>query len=200
MFTGIVRSIGEVRETQSRGSGRRLVLGTGGLATRSWNVGDSIAVAGVCLTATEVRADGFSADLSPETLAMTTLGALGAGDRVNLEPALLAGAPLGGHFVSGHVDGVGRVEAVDALDAAIRMRISYPPALARYLARKGSVCVDGVSLTINRADAREIELMLVPHTLAVTTLGALRAGSRVNLEVDLLARYLEGLLHSHEHD
>jgi riboflavin synthase len=157
-------------------------------------IGDSIAVAGVCLTVVALQPRAFSADVSRETLSLTTIGDWRVGRRVNLEPALRAGDALGGHLVSGHVDGV--AELCERADEARsqRFRIRVPPALARYVARKGSVALDGVSLTVNAAEQQEFEVNLVPHTLAVTTLAGLAVGERVNLEVDVIARYTERLL------
>jgi riboflavin synthase len=157
-------------------------------------VGDSICVQGCCLTATELLGRAFAADVSLETLGLTTLGEFKAGAPVNLEPSLKAGDALGGHLVSGHVDGVAKVIAVSGDARSQRVRISVPPELARYIARKGSVAVDGVSLTINDVAGAEFGVNLIPHTQSVTTLGRLAAGVRVNLEVDQVARYVERLL------
>jgi riboflavin synthase len=179
VFTGIVREVGRVASFD----GRRLVVD----AQTTPAEGDSIAVAGVCLTAVDGSRLAF--DVVEETLRRTTLGALEVGDRVNLEPALRAGDPLGGHLVQGHVDGVGRVRAVGEL-----VWIDAPAELRRYFAEKGSVTVDGVSLTVAALDADGFAVALVPHTLEVTTLGALEPGDPVNLEVDVLAKYVERLL------
>ena len=154
----------------------------------------SIAVSGVCLTALEITTDSFAADVSNETLSLTTLGALGEGSRVNLEPALRAGDALGGHLVSGHVDGMGEVLDIASDARSVRMRFGCPPSLARYFARKGSVAIDGVSLTINEAGPADFSVNLIPHTQQVTTLGEFVVGRRVNLEVDQVARYVERLL------
>jgi riboflavin synthase len=157
-------------------------------------VGGSIAVNGVCLTAVTTTPTGFSADVSAETLAVTTLGRLAPGARVNLEPPLKAGDPLDGHLVTGHVDGVGEVVAVTPAGRSQRIDIAVPSALARYVATKGSVAVDGVSLTVNAVRGAEFTVNIIPHTLAVTVIGEYRRGTAVNIEVDLLARYLERLL------
>ena len=156
-------------------------------------LGDSIAVNGACLTVAAHDYKGFDVDVSPETLAHTTLGLIRTGMSVNLEPALRLADRLGGHLVSGHVDGVGRVLVREARDHYAFFRVSAPLPLAKYIAHKGSICLDGVSLTVNAIDACDFELLLIPHTLTVTTLGVLKAGSQVNLEVDVIARYLERL-------
>lgn len=194
MFTGIIQAVGKISVLEAKGGDARLRIATGSLDLGGVSIGDSIAVSGVCLTAVELPGDGFWADVSGETLARTTLGALRQGDSVNLEKALTPSTPLGGHLVSGHVDGVGEVRERRAEARSVRFRIEAPAALARYIAAKGSICVDGVSLTVNAVDGASFELNIVPHTLAATTLGEFRPGRRVNLEVDLIARYLERLL------
>lgn len=194
MFTGIVLDVGHVLTREIRGGDLRLVIECARLDLASTRVGDSICVQGCCLTATAVQGRTFAADISRETLALTTLGELGAGDAVNLEPALRAGDALGGHLVSGHVDGVAQVRAVSDDARSRRVSIGVPPALARYLAPKGSVAVDGVSLTINTVEGASFGVNIIPHTQEVTTLGGLIVGARVNLEVDQLARYLARLL------
>ncbi|MGB5132043.1 MAG: riboflavin synthase, partial [Steroidobacteraceae bacterium] len=166
---------------------------TGGLATGGWREGDSVSVAGVCLTAVRVDAGIFEACVSRETLAHTTLGSLRRDAAVNLEPALAAGDALGGHYVTGHVDGVARVAGIREDAGSLRVSIEAPPVLARYLAPRGSVTVDGVSLTVAGVQGALFEVNLVPHTRQATTLGSLQAGDPVNLEVDILARYLERL-------
>jgi len=194
VFTGIVQGMGEARALEPRGGDVRLRIDAGDVDLADLRAGDSVAVNGVCLTALEPAADTFCADVSLETLACTTLGELRAGDRVNLEPALLPTTRLGGHLVSGHVDGVGRV--VDIREAARSrvLRFAAPAELARYLAAKGSVCIDGVSLTLNAVAGAEFEINIIPHTLERTIIGAYRRGMRVNIEVDLVARYIESLL------
>jgi riboflavin synthase len=194
VFTGIVLDVGHVLTREIRGGDLRLVIETARLDLAGARVGDSICVQGCCLTATQVQGRTFAADVSRETLALTTLGGLAAGDPVNLEPALRAGDALGGHLVSGHVDGVAQVSAVSDDARSRRVSIGVPPALARYLAPKGSVAVDGVSLTINSVESTSFGVNIIPHTQEVTTLGSLTVGARVNLEVDQLARYLARLL------
>jgi len=194
MFTGIIQDVGSILTLESLGGDARLTVGVDRLDLARTAVGDSIAVAGVCLTVVALQPRGFSADVSRETLALTTIGDWRVGRRVNLEPALRAGDALGGHLMSGHVDGVAEIcERADEVRSQ-RFRIRVPQALARYVARKGSVALDGVSLTVNAAEQQEFEVNLVPHTLAVTTLAELAVGERVNLEVDMIARYLERLL------
>lgn len=200
MFTGIVAARGHIARTEARGGDMRLHIASGDLDLTSVAIGDSIAVSGVCLTAVALDAHEFAADVSRETLTLTTLGDLRVGSAVNLELALAFGARLGGHLVSGHVDGVGflRARSVDARSE--RMRFEAPTGLARYIAAKGSICIDGVSLTVNSVAGAQFEVNIVPHTLAATTLGACALGDRVNLEVDLIARYLERLLRRDETD
>lgn len=194
MFTGIVAAVGTIARTEVRGGDVRLYIDTGTLDLAAVAIGDSIAVSGVCLTAVALGAQEFAADVSRETLALTTLGELRAGSAVNLELALALGARLGGHLVSGHVDGIGVLRARTTDARSERMRFEAPAALARYIAAKGSICVDGVSLTVNAVADAQFEVNIVPHTLAATTLGARTLGDKVNLEVDLIARYLERLL------
>ncbi len=197
MFTGIVRSVGRVAVVGSGSDGpRRLAIDTCGLATANWQRGDSIAVAGVCLTVVTLADGRFEAELSGETLAHTTLGRLAAGSAVNLEPALRASEALGGHLVTGHVDGVARVRDCREEGGVLTANIDAPDALARFIAAKGSVALDGVSLTVGRVTGAAFVIDLVPHTRAVTTLGALAPGRELNLEVDLVARYLDRLIES----
>lgn len=194
MFTGLVEAVGLITRVDSRGRDRRLRIEPGADWMADLRPGDSIAVAGACLTAVDPDSRGFCADVSGETLDHTTLGDRGTGDRVNLERALLPTTRLGGHLVSGHVDGVGEVVRVDEDGRSWRYQFRAPRTLARYLAPKGSVCIDGISLTINEVDGRTFGVNIIPHTMALTTLGDAVAGSRVNIEVDLIARYLERLL------
>jgi len=194
MFTGIVLDVGQVVSRETRGGDARLVIAFDRLDPSGINVGDSICVQGCCLTAVELHDRSFTADVSRESLSLTTLGDLTPGSRVNLELSLKAGDPLGGHLVSGHVDGVGEIVALSGDARSTRIEISVPSALSRYIARKGSVTIDGVSLTVNEVQGDRFGINLIPHTQAVTTLGALRAGSRVNVEVDQIARYVERLL------
>ena len=197
LFTGLVQEVGEIRSVEPRqGSGGadvRLVVGFRAIERARLELGASICVDGVCLTVAELGSDSFAADVSGETLRVTTLGDKRAGSRVNLEPSLRAGDALGGHWVSGHVDGVAEVVATERDARSLQVRIEAPGALARYIARKGSVTLDGVSLTVNEVDGPRFSINLIPHTLEVTTLGALAKGSRLNLEIDLLARYVERL-------
>ncbi|MDZ7754423.1 MAG: riboflavin synthase [Gammaproteobacteria bacterium] len=194
MFTGIVQDIGRVAALERRGGDARLHIRTHKLPLGRLAIGDSIATGGVCLTAVALPGDGFVADVSGETLAKTTMGGLRPGDEVNLELALTPDTPLGGHLVSGHVDGVGELKERRQDGRSVRMTVGAPAPLARYIATKGSICVDGVSLTVNAVAGAAFELNIVPHTLAQTTLGGLRTGDPVNLEVDVIARYLERLL------
>jgi riboflavin synthase len=194
MFTGIIQAVGSIALIERKGGDARLRVNTGTLGMRDVRLGDSIAVSGVCLTAIEHSASGFSADVSGETLTRTTLGHLSTGSSVNLEKALTPSSRLGGHLVSGHVDGVGEVVERSAEARSVRLRIQAPAALARYIAGKGSICVDGVSLTVNAVEGALFDINIVPHTLTSTTLGEVQPGCRVNLEVDLIARYLERLM------
>ena len=194
MFTGIIQSVGLIQRLEPRGGDVRLSIDTGKLPLDGVVLGDSIAVNGVCLTAVALTERGFAADVSRETLTLTTLGALKPGSRVNLEKALTLSTPLGGHLVSGHVDGVGTLLERHEDARSWRLRIQAPDELARYIAHKGSICVDGTSLTVNRVEGAVFELNIVPHTIQETIIGDYRPGSRVNLEVDLIARYLERLL------
>ena len=194
MFTGIIQAIGEVAALQPRGEDMRLRIRTGKLDLHHVEIGDSIATSGVCLTVVELPGDGFWADVSAETLACTGIGSLKVGDRVNLEKALTPTTPLGGHLVSGHVDGIAEVVSRQNVGRSVRFRMRAPDKLARYIAAKGSVCVDGISLTVNGVQGAEFELNIVPHTLRETTMGEFRPGRTFNLEVDIIARYLERLL------
>ena len=192
MFSGIVSAVGRITKSVQHGDGQRLTLDAPGFGMDDVAVGDSIAVQGVCLTVVLLHAHGFEVDASAHTLSVTH--GLAAGRPVNLEKALRASDRMGGHIVAGHVDGVGKVTAFEPLGASVRLEVEVPAALARYVARKGSVTVDGVSLTTNEVRDSRFEVNLIPHTLAVTTLGKLAAGSPVNIEVDLLARYVERLM------
>lgn len=194
MFTGIVRALGTVGDIVAREGDVRLTIESPGLDLSRYETGESICVSGVCLTAVELERDRFFADVSRETLSVTTLGERSAGDRVNLEPSLALGERLGGHLVMGHVDAVGRLRARQADARSVRLEFALPAALARYVARKGSIAVDGVSLTVNETDGERFTVNIIPHTAEVTTLGALVPGDRVNLEIDMMARYAERLL------
>lgn len=193
MFTGIIQAVGRLGLSESRGGDLRLRVEAGGLDLSDAQLGESIAVSGVCLTVVAFDAAGFSADVSNETLALTTLGRLREGAAVNLERALRAGDRLGGHLVSGHVDGLGRVLKRWPDARSERWRFAAPSSLLRYVAVKGSICVDGVSLTVNAVDDEGFEVNLVPHTLQHTAFGATADGAEVNLEVDVIARYVERL-------
>jgi riboflavin synthase len=186
MFTGIVQEVGSVEDIDPGEEGTRLAISA--KLAADLREGDSVSVEGACLTATAVRADGFDADVMNQTLSLTTLGELAGGARVNLEPALRAGEPLGGHIVQGHVDGVGSVRSISE-----PVWIDAPADVLRYCVEKGSITVDGVSLTVAALDDSGFAVALVPHTLAATTLGAAKPGDAVNLEVDVLAKYVERL-------
>jgi len=193
MFTGIVQDLGRIVSRETRGVDARLTIGTNHLKLTNVAIGDSICVQGVCLTVTSLTGNAFTADVSHETLSLTTLGELQVNSSVNLEPSLRVGDPLGGHLVSGHIDGVARVTALAKDGDSLRLTFDVPHELARYIARKGSVAVDGVSLTVNEVAGTTFGVNLIPHTQAVTTLGRLKVGARVNLEVDPIARYVERL-------
>ena len=194
MFTGIVQDVGHVASSETRDGDRRLLIECQRIDLSVLRVGDSVCVQGCCLTAVELSGTTFAVDLSRETLSLTTLGALAHGAPVNLEPALRAGEPLGGHLVSGHIDGVAQVTGASSDARSLRLTIEAPAALARYLVPKGSVAVDGVSLTINEVVGSHFGVNIIPHTRSSTTLGQLTVGARVNLEVDQLARYIERIL------
>lgn len=194
MFTGIIQAVGEVAAIQPSGGDMRLYIRTGKLPLDDVQLGDSIATNGCCLTVTELPGDGYWADVSVESLNFTTLGALGQGSPVNLEKSLTPQSRLGGHIVSGHVDGVGEVVSLAEDARSIRVVIRAPEALAKYIAHKGSICVDGTSLTVNAVNGAEFDLNIIPQTMAETIFGTYRAGTKVNLEVDVIARYLERLL------
>ena len=196
MFTGIIKAKGAIGAIEKRGGDVRLRITAAELPWSDYAVGDSISVNGVCLTAVVLHDDGFDTDVSVETLDVTTLKNLAVGDAVNLEPALRVGDALGGHLVSGHVDGIGKLLARADDARSIRMTFEVPGELARYVARKGSICVDGVSLTINEVSGNTFGLNIIPHTAEVTTMGAYAVGAAVNIEVDLLARYIERKLGS----
>jgi riboflavin synthase len=194
MFTGIVQGVGRIRSVEPHGGDVTMWIETGDVPLAGVEIGGSIAVNGCCLTAIELEARAFKSDLSRETLSLTTAGQWQPGTAVNLEKALTAGQALGGHYVTGHVDGVGQVVGRHDDARSVRVEFEVPAELARYIARKGSVTVDGVSLTVNGASGNRFDVNLVPHTLEVTILGGYRPGSRVNLEVDIIARYLERLV------
>jgi riboflavin synthase len=194
MFTGIIRERGRVAHAEGDSGARRFRIEAPATAS-ALSVGDSVAVDGCCLTATEVADGHFAVTAVPETIGRTTLGALAPGHEVNLETATRAGEPLGGHYVQGHVDGVGRVESIEPEEEGVRMRISAPAELLRYGVEKGSIAVGGVSLTIAALSDGAFEVALVPHTLEQTTLGRAQPGDSLNIEVDILAKYVEKLVH-----
>ena len=194
MFTGLIQGVGRVRALEPVGGDLRLHIDVGTLPFADVEVGESIAVSGCCLTVVAFDATGFAADVSTETLACTTLGGWAVGDAVNLERAMLPTTRFGGHIVSGHVDGLGRVESIVDDARAQRWRFAAPAGLLRYIAHKGSIAVDGVSLTVNAVDDAGFEVALIPHTVSHTRFSATRVGDPVNLEVDLIARYAERLL------
>ena len=198
MFTGIIEAQGQLRSSQALGDDRRMWIGTPTGFLEQASLGDSIAVNGVCLTVNEMQDGAFAADLSRETLQLTTAGGWQSGQALNLEPALTLAKPLGGHLVSGHVDGIGHLRASAPDARSLRLEFEVPAELARYIARKGSITIDGVSLTVNSVDGCRFGVNIVPHTLTHTSLGSLQLDDPVNLEVDLLARYLERLISSTE--
>jgi len=194
MFTGIIQAIGTITGSEQKGGDLRLRVHSADLDLSDVELGDSIATNGVCLTVTELPGDGYWADVSKETLDLTTIGDLKTGDRVNLEKALTPASRLGGHIVSGHVDGIGEVLSHHSDARSERFRLKAPAELAKYIAHKGSICVDGTSLTINKVEGAEFELNIVPHTLEKTVFSGYKPGTQVNLEVDVIARYLERLI------
>ena len=193
MFTGIIQTVGTVASIEPRGGDVRLTISARDLGFDDVAVGDSICVSGVCLTAIALDGAQFAADVSVETLSCTTLGTLKIGNGVNLEKSLRLADRLGGHLVAGHVDGVGKVIAVAPDARSQRWTFELPDALARYVAAKGSICIDGVSLTVNEVEHNRFGVNLIPHTIDVTTFRDKRAGDAVNIEVDLIARYVERL-------
>jgi riboflavin synthase len=194
MFTGIISAIGNVVGLEPRGGDVRLTIETGSLSLADVSLGDSIACNGACLTAVELTGQGFIADVSVETLSLTTIGNWNAGSRINLEKAMQATDRFGGHIVSGHVDGIGEVVALEGDARSWRFRLRAPRDIAKYIAQKGSITVDGTSLTVNVIEGSEFELNIVPHTMLHTVIGDYKVGTKVNLEVDLVARYFERLL------
>ena len=194
MFTGIISAIGDIAELEQRDGDVRLTIRTGNLSLVDVHLGDSIACNGACLTAVELTGEGFIADVSVETLNLTTIVNWQVGNRINLEKAMQASDRFGGHIVSGHVDGIGEVVSLYEDARSWLFRIRAPRELAKYIAHKGSITVDGTSLTINKVEGAEFELNIVPHTMTHTVMGDYKMGTKVNLEVDLVARYLERLL------
>ena len=193
MFTGIIAATGSIGSIENRGDDKRFFVDTGKLDLSDVNIGDSISVNGTCLTVIELQQDGFSTELSTETLAVTTLGGLTEGSQVNLEKALMHSDRLGGHIVSGHVDGIGCISDFYEDARSLRYEIAIPEELSRYLCKKGSICIDGVSLTVNDVATNAFFVNIIPHTMEETIFSTYQKDTRVNLEVDLIARYLEGL-------
>ena len=194
MFTGIIIAKGRVSSLTQKDGDMELEIDAAALDASRMALGDSVSVQGACLTVTRREGTRFFADVSRETMAKTTLGALGTGSMVNLEASLRAGDALGGHWVSGHVDAVGTLKALAQDARSWRMEFELPGSLMRFVAPKGSICVNGVSLTVNKVEGRRFEVNIIPHTLAVTTLGGLKVGDGVNVEIDVIARYLERLM------
>lgn len=195
MFTGIIEAVGTLRKLERKGDDIRLTVASGKLDLTDVRLGDSIATNGVCLTVVQQLADGYVADVSAETVSLTGFASYKVGTKVNLEKAVTPTTRLGGHLVSGHVDGIASVEQRLVRGQAIEFWLAAPAELARYIAHKGSITIDGVSLTVNEVDGCRFRLTIVPHTAGETTLIDLKAGDKVNIEVDLIARYLERLIH-----
>ena len=198
MFTGIIQSKGNIKEILSSREGARFKINTNALDLSDSKVGDSIAVDGVCLTVTQLSGDGFTADVSNETLACTTFSGLKQEQEVNLEKSLRANQGIDGHLVSGHVDGIGSVSLVEKDGDSVRIQIEAQNDIVKYIAKKGSICINGVSLTVNRVVKNIFDVNIVPHTLSATTLADLSLNSNVNLEIDQIARYVERLLSQNE--
>jgi len=194
MFTGIIQAKGSIHEVHSSEKGAVLVINSNGLDLTDSNVGDSIAVNGVCLTATELKKNSFTADVSQETLSCTTFSELTKGQHVNLEKSLRFNQGIDGHLVSGHVDGIGEVESVYTEGVSTRLKIKAMSGLMKYIAKKGSICINGVSLTVNSVVGNIFDVNIVPHTFSATTLGSLNEKSKVNLEIDIIARHVEQLI------
>lgn len=194
MFTGIILAKGRVTSLEERGGDLELGIDATGLDLARVAIGDSVCVQGVCLTVTRIENACFFADVSRETMAKSTLRELALGSRVNLEPSLRAGDALGGHMVSGHVDAVGTLVRIEQDARSWRLEFELPPALTRFVAAKGSICLNGISLTVNKVEGRRFDVNIIPHTHAVTTLGELRVGDGVNVEIDVVARYLDRLI------
>jgi riboflavin synthase len=194
MFTGIIVATGRVTALAEKGGDLELGIDAATLDLNRIEVGDSVSVQGACLTVTRKEGTRFFADVSRETMAKTTLGSLGPGALVNLEPSLRAGDALGGHWVSGHVDAMGKLRGLVQDARSWRLEFELPSSLMRFVAPKGSICVNGVSLTVNKVDGRRFDVNIIPHTIKVTTLGELKIGDDVNIEIDVIARYLERLM------
>ena len=198
MFTGIIQSKGSIKEIFSSSDGARLKINTNAIDLSDTNVGDSIAVDGVCLTVTELTESSFTADVSNETLTCTTFSALKQGKNVNLERSLRVNQGIDGHLVSGHVDGIGAVNSIEKDGDSVRIKIEVQGDIIKYIAKKGSICINGVSLTVNSVENNFFDVNIVPHTLSATTLGDLSLQSNVNIEIDQIARYVERLLSQNE--
>ncbi len=194
MFTGIIQAKGSIHEVHSSEKGAVLVINSNGLDLTDSNVGDSIAVNGVCLTATELKKNSFTADVSQETLSCTTFSELTKGQHVNLEKSLRLNQGIDGHLVSGHVDGIGEVDSVYTEGVSTRLKIKAMSGLMKYIAKKGSICINGVSLTVNSVVGNIFDVNIIPHTFSATTLGSLNEKSKVNLEIDIIARHVEQLI------
>ena len=194
MFTGIIKAIGKVAKMEQQGGDLRLTITSADLPWKEFSVGESLAINGVCLTAVEFLSNGFVADVSVETSKVTALANLVEGSKLNLEPSVALGERLGGHLVSGHVDCVGQIKTRETDARSVRLVVGIPAGYSRYIARKGSVCIDGVSLTVNEVSDNTFGVTIIPHTAAATIIGDYRTGTEVNIEVDLLARYVERLL------
>jgi len=194
VFTGIIKAVGEITQITRQGGDVRLTIQSPSLDWTDFDIGESISVNGVCLTAVTFVKNGFTTDVSAETLAVTTLHKVASGSRVNLEPALALGERLGGHLVSGHVDCMGVIKAREADARSVRIDVQVPAAYGRYIAKKGSICIDGVSLTVNAVSSNTFSVNIIPHTAQVTTVSSYEVGDQVNIEVDLLARYLERMM------
>lgn len=194
MFTGIIAAIGKIEKIQAQGGDLRLQVNTQELDLTDVKLGDSVAINGVCLTVVDLQKEQLGFDVSRESLERTSLGGLARGAEVNLEKALAVGDRLGGHFVSGHVDGLATIISIQSSARSVQFRIEVPAGLERYIAEKGSICIDGTSLTVNNVDDNWFEVNVIPHTLQETIISHYKRGTKVNLEVDLIARYLERLL------
>ena len=194
MFTGIIQAVGQVRDIQPHSADTRFRIDAKLMPLDDSRIGDSIAVNGVCLTATEIEGSTFWVDISSESLAKTSLQAIQVGSPVNLEKALTLSTPLGGHLVSGHVDGLGEITRIETSGRANVYQVRIPGHLAKYVAQKGSICIDGVSLTVNQVSGHELSVTIIPHTQTQTIISSYQVGTKVNIEIDLIARYLERLL------
>ena len=198
MFTGIIKAVGTIERIEKKGGDLRLTITSADLPWSQFEIGESISINGVCLTAVEFLHNGFVADVSVETTDVTALANLAEGSKVNLEPSISVGERLGGHLVSGHVDCVGRIKTRETDARSVRLSVEIPAEVSRYIAKKGSVCIDGVSLTVNEVSGNTFDVNIIPHTAEVTIIGDYQVGTGVNIEVDLLARYVERLLGSGE--